>query len=212
MKRLHYFLCIALCLSFLGACSDDPDPVKDAVYTLSANRTTVFMNETVTFSLVSDSGKDVTADCTLISEGGKVVGNSISWDKSGTHIVKANYNNGTTTPADGGNIINVVPITVVASDVPYILSSDKTKIAVDETVSFFVRTADGTDITAECSFCSEVACFTGNSTSWAEPGTHTITAHHLNNDPEYPGGVLVPNEVIVIIGSGIAETNTLTAR
>lgn len=210
MKHLHYFFCAVLCLSLFGACNDSSEPDVDLTSGLKADKMTVAVGETVTFTVISVTGEDITKDCTFCSNLNCFAGNSTSFSEAGVYTITAHHLNGDPAYPDGVLIPNDVKITVTDSSVSYVLSADKTTVAVGETVTFTIRTGMGEDITKDCTICSGSECFLGNTHSWAETGVYTIEAHYINGDPELPGGVPVPNTVEITVEDG-SETYTISA-
>ncbi|MEG1982243.1 MAG: hypothetical protein RR037_00775 [Alistipes sp.] len=94
----------------------------------------------------------------------------------------------------------LIPIPPTPGEITYTLRADKTNVAVAEKVTFNVTSSLGLDVTSHCTMCSNVSCFSGNSTSFAEAGTYTVEAHYQNGDPFYfPLGLPVPNIVTITV-------------
>lgn len=210
MKYLHYLLCAVLCLSIFSACEDTPESELDRTPGLKADKMTVAVGETVTFYVFSETGEDITKSCTFCSNLNCFAGNSTSFSEGGVYTITAHHQNGDPAYPGGVLIPNDIKITVTDSSVSYIFTADKMTLAVGETVTFTVLTGAGADITKDCTFCSNLNCFAGNSTSFSEVGVYTITAHHLTGDPELPGGVPIENSLEIAVEDG-SETYTISA-
>ena len=68
--------------------------------------------------------------------------------------------------------------------ITYTLSSDKTEAEIGDRITFTVTASTGEDVTSQWNMCDETFCFTGNWTSYSEPGTHVISAH-MKADPSF---------------------------
>lgn len=69
------------------------------------------------------------------------------------------------------------------------ISADKEEVAVDETVTFFVHTGDGEDVTSASVFCmvgESGACFAGNQMSWDTPGVYEVVGHYYSGEEGAP--------------------------
>lgn len=69
------------------------------------------------------------------------------------------------------------------------ISADKEEVAVDETVTFFVHTGDGEDVTSASVFCmtgDNGSCFAGNQMSWSTPGVYEVIGHYYSGEPDAP--------------------------
>lgn len=183
MKRLYYFLCAALCLSLFSACSDDPDPAKDVVYTLKADKTTVLVSEAVTFSVLSDTGENVTKDCSFSSEAGKFTGNSISWNEPGSHTITARYMNSDPAYPEGIVVSNEVVITVENSSTEvYTLTASKTTVKVGESLSFTITSSKDRDVTKLFQIVDDKDnAYPYPTSMYREEGKHTLHAIFKTN-------------------------------
>ncbi|MEG1611445.1 MAG: hypothetical protein RRZ83_06390 [Alistipes sp.] len=81
----------------------------------------------------------------------------------------------------------------------YVLTANKTTVAVNEEIIFTVTTNTGEDITSKCSFCDNNMCHPSNKVRYSEAGTYTMEAHYMNGDPAFPAGIPVPNKVPITV-------------
>lgn len=69
------------------------------------------------------------------------------------------------------------------------ISADKEEVSVNETVTFYVHTGDGTDVTSSSVFCmigEDGSCFAGNTMSWDTPGVYEIIGHYYSGEEGAP--------------------------
>lgn len=134
MKKLFMFLAVAGLATFGASCSSDDGgtpPPKDL--TLSADKTSVKVNETVTFTA---SEKDAE-----IYVGDKKISNSTKFDKEGSYNVVAKKK--------GFKDSNVVKITVTKDGVPAktLKLTAPAEVSVGDDVAFVVKDQDGAAVT-----------------------------------------------------------------
>lgn len=157
---------------FLGSCTPGGEQ-GEGEYTLSGDKTSVGINEQVTFTVTAEDGRDVTSDWTFSDDTGVREGNRFGWSEPGTYTVTAA---GKTNSALKTK--NSVTVTVSASEgITYTISCDKTEVKVNEEVTFTVTSSEGEDVTDSWNLCDESMCRVGNKFGWDKAGEHTVTAH-----------------------------------
>lgn len=94
MKKVFYLLS-AFSILFFAACSSDDDNGGSDItsITLSASATELEPGETVTFTVLSEAGDDVTSMATIDVDGTVLDGNTFSSDEAGTFEATATLNN-----------------------------------------------------------------------------------------------------------------------
>lgn len=156
----------------LGSCTPGGEQ-GEGEYTLSGDKTSVGINEQVTFTVTAEDGRDVTSDWTFSDDTGVREGNRFGWSEPGTYTVTAA---GKTNSALKTK--NSVTVTVSASEgITYTISCDKTEVKVNEEVTFTVTSSEGEDVTDSWNLCDESMCRVGNKFGWDKAGEHTVTAH-----------------------------------
>lgn len=137
MKKLFMFLAVAGLATFGASCSSDDGGGGDdqKTITLSADKTSVKVNETVTFTA---SEKDAE-----IYVGDKKISNSTKFDKEGSYNVIAKKK--------GFKDSNVVKITVTKGDVvtekTLKITASAPEVGIGDNVTFTVKDQDNKDVT-----------------------------------------------------------------
>lgn len=103
----------------------------EVTYTLSCDKTSVKINEDVTFTVTSSEGEDVTSKWNICDDASCRLGNKFGWSKPGTYTLTAHSKEDPTVEAE-----NTLKIEVTGSI--YKLSADKQSIYARETVTFYV--------------------------------------------------------------------------
>lgn len=217
MKRLFRFLPIAL-LALVGACSDDaptPEPPAGptAPFTLKADRTEIEAGGTVTFTVTSSDGTDVTSKCTICSNTTCFASNVVTFPEEGVFEIEGHYMTSDPDYPAGIPTRNKITITVGDAEAkgPFTLSADRTEIEAGETVTFTVTSADGIDVTSKCTVCSNTTCFASNVVTFRKEGVFEIEGHYQTSDPEYPAGIPTQNKIQIIVGGSKESTYTVSA-
>ncbi len=172
------------CLSSLlaaGACGGDPasDPEPDpvppaaATYTLSSDRTSVKINEEVTFTVTSSEGADVTSAWNICDDSGCRAGNVFAWEIPGTYTVTAH--------SKAGNLEAENQLTVQVRGTVYTLAADAEVVKVGEPVSFTITAlkngTDQSDATSQFAIgLKDAERYTGHTHIFYEKGVYTIDA------------------------------------
>lgn len=209
MKRFLRFLPFMV-LALSAACSDDPatPPASgpSAPFHLSADKTDISVGETVTFTVTSSEGTDVTSKCTFCSQTACYTGNTHTFQEADVYVIEAHYQANDPEHPEGIATENKVTINVggIEPTAPFRLSADKTEIEVGETVTFTVTSANGLDVTDRSTVCSQTACYSGNTHTFQEEGVFVIEGHYQDNNPEHPGGIATENKVTVTVGEAVA--------
>lgn len=126
---LSAFLTATILLLF--GCKKEPAKTEPTTYTLQADKTEVGINEIVTFSVVTNTGDDVTSQFQMCSDTNCYGSYEISWSTPGTYTVHATMRTDETITCE-----NTITITVSGSI--YTLSADKDEIYELESVTFTV--------------------------------------------------------------------------
>ena len=87
--KTHLLLKVMLMAGLLlaGACT--PTGQEEGEYTLSSDKTSVNINEEVTFTVKSEEGRDVTSEWNFSDDTGIREGNRFGWSEPGTYTVTA---------------------------------------------------------------------------------------------------------------------------
>lgn len=172
MKKLFMFLAVAGLATFGASCSSSDDNGGDdkKTLTLSADKTSVKVDETVTFT-VSEK------DAELYVEGKKISSNSTKFDKEGSYKVVAKKN--------GFNDSNVVTIKVIKDGTPgepgdneketLKLTILPTEVTLGNAVSFVVYEGT-TDVSSSAKIFVNGSEITGASYTATAVGTYAVVA------------------------------------
>lgn len=172
--------CLAMLLPASGCGDDgdsasDPDPTPPVppTYTLSADRTTVRINEDVTFTVLSSTGEEVTSAWNICDDSGCRAGNVFAWELPGTYTVTAH--------SKEGNLEAENELTVKVSGTVYTLSADSEVVKVGEPVQFAVTAlkngADESDVTSQFVIgVKDGERYAGHTHIFYEKGVYTIDA------------------------------------
>lgn len=188
-------------------CSKKPVD-EEVVYTLYGDKTSVTVDEEVTFTVKSDTGEDVTAQWNLYEGEKQLTGNKVSWNEAGSYTVTARNRSNSLLKTENDVTITV---TAKAEEVTYTLSSDKTEVKLNEEVVFTVTSSTGEDVTAAWDICDKDNCYIGNKLSWTKPGTHVMVAHSRAN-PEIESENTVTIEVSGSVYRLSADNQTVYVR
>ena len=129
--KLVLSVLLAATLLVLFGCKKEPVQTPPTTYTLQADRTEVGINEIVNFTVVTNTGEDVTDQFQMCSDTNCYGSYAISWSAPGTYTVHATMRADETVTCEN-------TITVTVSGSIYTLSADKDEIYVLDTVTFTV--------------------------------------------------------------------------
>ena len=171
----YFAVTLTFFISTILSCSSDYDYSTDVdIENLSfitikteQNRSTVGVNETVTFFVIDDeTSEDITQAATFYIDGQPLSGNYASFDAPGTYVFSAAIDNITS---------NLLTLTVV--DGNYVtISTDKA--FPDETVNFHFYDTSGNEFTESASFSVNQSPISGSTYSTPDDGTYTVTASY----------------------------------
>lgn len=150
--NLLFKLMIFAGVLFAAGC-DNPPGEKAATYTLSCDKTSVTVDEEVTFTVKSDTGEDVTAEWNFYDGETQLPGNKAKWSEPASYTVTARSKTDAAIETE-----NSVTVTVTAkepAETTYTLSSDKTNVSINEVVTFTVTSSTGEDVTADWDICDK---------------------------------------------------------
>lgn len=201
--NLLFKLMIFAGVLFAAGC-DNPTGEKAATYTLSCDKTSVTVGEEVTFTVKSDADEDVTAEWNFYQGETQLPGNKAKWSEPASYTVTARSKTDASLETE-----NSVTVTVTAepAETTYTLSSDKTKVNINEVVTFTITSSTGEDVTAEWDICDKDNCYIGNKLSWDKSGTHILTAHNRAN-PD----IETENSVTVEVGGSVYRLSADTQK
>jgi len=171
--------------AFACSSSDDGDGSGSVTsITISGSSSSIFVGESVTFTVVNNLGADVTSS-SEITIGGTVISSSYTFDAAGSFNVTAT----------NGGLSNSVTITVQEIPVPssLTLSTNKDSFWYDtDTTNFLVVDNFGNEVTSLVTITAESGELT-NPASFANPGTYNVVAAFTLPD----NSILSSNTVVV---------------
>lgn len=178
--KLVLSVLLAATLLVLFGCKKEPvqTPPQPTTYTLQADRTEVGINEIVNFTVVTNTGEDVTDQFQMCSDTNCYGSYAISWSAPGTYTVHATMRADETVTCEN-------TITVTVSGSIYTLSADKDEIYVLDTVTFTVtEITDGEEQEAPAGFRigeqGGERYTSGLTYTFTEAGVYTIDAIRYN--------------------------------
>ncbi len=128
--RIFYALILFVGILTWSSCGNDDDAgTDDLSITVTADTTVVKTGETLTFSVITNTGEDVTSSSTITVNNTVLQANTFTPAKTGTYSVKATYGNMITT-----SHYEVVAIDQDASSIT--ISSEQTTLQLGEVFSF----------------------------------------------------------------------------
>ncbi|MBK6938156.1 MAG: Omp28-related outer membrane protein [Chitinophagaceae bacterium] len=151
--------------------------------TLSASQTSLNTGGTTTFTVMSNTGVNVTAQSTITVNGTAISGSSYSTNTAGIYNVKATYNTIES---------NIVQVTFVAPVTSITLAASQTNVNTGTPVTFTVTTNTGVNVTAQSLIFVDGVSITGGSFTPSASGTYNVYATYV-----YNGNTLISNTVII---------------
>ncbi len=207
MKKFVYFFTV-LSLMLAVGCGDDTTEVIEpaptgpqAPYTLSADRLEIAVGESVTFSVTSSDGVDISDKCTYCSNASCYTSRTVRLDAAGVYPFEGHYMNGDPAYPAGVPTDNILEIVVTdGGDEPvggYLLSASKTTVRAGKGVTLAMHSPEGDDVTKQSVFFKDgeqldVARFVTD----AEPREYVVTALYMG-DENYPEGIEASNTVTI---------------
>ncbi|MGS2741395.1 hypothetical protein [Sinomicrobium sp. M5D2P17] len=140
--RIFYFFILLTGILFWSSCESDDDSTSNGSLTVSADTTMVQVGETITFSVITNKGDDVTASATITVNNKVLEENTFIPAQTGTYEVKASFKNLIT-----ASHYEVIAVDREASSIE--ISSEQTTLSLGEVFSFLVTTDTGVDVTYE---------------------------------------------------------------
>lgn len=200
MKKFAYIF-TTLCLMFTTGCSEETtEPVApqgpQAPYTLSVDRAEVTVGESVTFTVMSADGIDISDKCTYCSNTACYPTRTVKMQEEGTFVFESHYLNGDPAYPEGVLVDNSVEV-VVKRAVEYTVSASKTTVRTGKGVTLAMHDSNGDEVTRQSVFFVdgeqlEVARFVTD----AEPRNYTVTALYMG-DESRPEGIEASNDLII---------------
>ena len=140
--RIFYFFILLVGILSWSSCENDDDSADNVSLTVSADTTMVQVGETITFSVTTNKGDDVTSSSTITVNNTVLEENTFTPAQTGTYRVRASFENLITT-----SHYEVVAVDRKASSIE--ISSEQTTLSLGEVFSFLVTTDTGVDVTYE---------------------------------------------------------------
>lgn len=135
---LLFFSLILLGCSGGGGSDDSGDEITSI--TLASNATTILTNQSVTFTVVSNTSQNLTSASTITVNGSAITGNTYTPTTSGSYSVKATYNSFTS---------NTITLTVNESITSITLSANDDEVYQGENIVFSVTGNGGENLTSQ---------------------------------------------------------------
>lgn len=200
MKPFFRFLPIAL-FALVAACSDDTTTSEPAgptaPFTLEASATEIEIGGTVTFTVTSSDGTDVTSKCTICSNTTCYAGNVVTFPEEGVFEIEGHYQTSDPEYPAGIPTQNKIQIIVGGSkESTYTVSADPGSPQVGEPVTFTMTDDDGTDVSQQTRFLIRGTQIEGRSFVFEIPGMYAVSALYMG-DPAQPDGVPAKNKLAV---------------
>nr|WP_321226700.1 Omp28-related outer membrane protein [uncultured Psychroserpens sp.] len=185
LKSILKELAVLAFVVFAFACSssDDGGAAASSI-TVTSNSTTVFVGESVTFTVTNNLGTNVTSSAEL-KIGNTVISNPYAFDAAGSFQVTA---------TDGGLTASTT-INVQAIPVPSAITLSTTNDSFwydDGQTSLLVVSDLGNEVTLQSIFTAETGTVT-NPVTFANPGTYNVVATYELED----GSTLTSNTVVL---------------
>ncbi len=140
--RIFYFFILLVGILSWSSCENDDDSADNVSLTVSADTTMVQVGETITFSVTTNKGDDVTSSSTITVNNTVLEENTFTPAQTGTYRVRASFENLIT-----ASHYEVVAVDRKASSIE--ISSEQTTLSLGEVFSFLVTTDTGVDVTYE---------------------------------------------------------------
>ena len=135
---LLFFSLILLGCSGGGGSDDSGDEITSI--TLASNATTILTNQSVNFTVVSNTSQNLTSSSTITVNGSAITGNTFTPTTSGSYSVKAAYNSFTS---------NTITLTVNESITSITLSANNDEVYQGENIVFSVTGNGGENLTSQ---------------------------------------------------------------
>lgn len=189
--RIFYALILFVGILTWSSCGNDDDAgTDDLSITVTADTTVVKTGETLTFSVITNTGEDVTSSSTITVNNTVLQANTFTPAKTGTYSVKATYGNMITT-----SHYEVVAIDQDASSIT--ISSEQTTLQLGEVFSFTVITDAGKDVTYEAVITADGEPLERERFKPEAPGIFTVIASHSGLESEPITVEALPNSITV---------------
>ena len=173
MKNILLFLLAGtLSLFLFNACSSDeggggPTQPSATSITISASDSAIRVGESVTFSVTTNTGQNVTSSATISVDNTDISGNSFSPSSVGTYTVKATYNSFTS---------NSINVTVTPNYQAITLAVSANNVEVNDRVDVTVMADNGDDVTSQATITVNAAPINGSSFTADDERTYQVRA------------------------------------
>lgn len=163
-------------LLMVGACKKGSDSTAITTVTISANPATVELGQTVTFTVTTNSGSDVSAQATILVNNAAITGRTFTASAVGVYSVKATYS------GKESNIIqvNVTPVGGYATSIT--LTASQNTVITGSSVSFTVMGNTGANLTSQAKIYVNNNLITGTAYTPTVDGVYNIYATCLVNN------------------------------
>ncbi|MGB3008096.1 MAG: Omp28-related outer membrane protein [Chitinophagaceae bacterium] len=197
MRRVLSCVALSILIS-VWSCkkTDKPNPSDNLTINISPDKSSLEVNQTVTFTVTSNSGNNVSDQATIYVNGSAISGKTFTTSTAGSYSVKASYS---------GKESSLIQIVFTATPNPVssiTLTASKTNPIVGETVSFIVTGNNGANLTSQSTIYVNNAPTSGSSITTSNEGNYSVKA-------TYNG--LESNTVIVVFSPPPITSITLTA-
>lgn len=200
MKRIIAYTFVMLLL--FGCSKNEPNDAPTSI-TLKTDKTMVLAdgNDKVTFSVVDQTGADLTSSAEIRVDGKAIQGNTFSTTKEGFHTAVATYKSVTSNEVTFQS--NIAKQLVLTADKATILAN-----GVDKT-TFTVTDADGNDVTTKAKIKVNGILISGNTYVATQSGEYkavAILGDQLSNEviiqANKPEAITLAADKVVILNTG----------
>lgn len=142
MRNIISFALVAMAIFVLACNKGDKTPADNTTISISADKTSLEVNQTVTFSVSTNTGSDVSSQATITVNGIAITGRTFTAATAGVYNIKASYS---------GKESNTIQVTFTATSsavTSITLSASSTSAYTGETVSFIVTGNNGANLTS----------------------------------------------------------------
>ncbi len=163
-------------LLMVGACKKGSDTPGITSVAISASPATVELGQTVTFTVTTNTGSDVSAQATILVNNAAVTGRTFTASAVGVYSVKATYS------GKESNIIqvNVTPVGGYATSIT--LTASQNTVITGSPVSFTVMGNTGANLTSQAKIYVNSSLITGTAYTPTVDGVYNIYATCLVNN------------------------------
>lgn len=171
MRNILSFALVAIAVFVLGCNKGgDKTPADNTTISISADKTSLEVNQTVTFSVATSAGNDVSGQATYYVNGIAISGRTFTTPTAGVYNIKASYS---------GKESNTIQVTFTATSsaiTSITLAASSTSAYTGETVSFIVTGNNGANLTSQSAIYVNGSLITGTSITTSIAGVYSVKA------------------------------------